>query len=495
MKKYFVVLFAVLLLGACSDSEQGSIVEVGAGPDNADGISAGDDEERSAEEQSEESAEIKPPAGKEETTEAATPGDSEPKESTADLIKYTDFEGSTVSKVSDIEPNALAKRVEALPYDFEIEDDGSEAYSQSFDLDGDGNKEKIEIGYELDRETDEKVYMIIISDHNGNPKYAEYLYNYLNEGAPQSILTVVDLDKNGFLEIVTGNDFGVNAMMQGGFQSLGRVIYSFNPDLGRYTQMPVIGSYYKNSLENENLTVQVNESISGYSASYSYTDDFSYESEESDMDVLESLSIVDEEGGFSKYIKDDINGQPVYLHPAYASKMDEDDTFELIVRENVFSARAATIENTIAYNWNQTYGWLEPVGTVLGNTEEDFELDRTLFDKETFNNTFNTDEAGFEDYMGEWQAVIDGRKINKYINITESTITEIETIKEDKNVEIEMAVENYINKEDTNQLIATGQISTHSEYKDHNGYDNVFTLMKLDDEWLLMDKFGYFYTK
>ncbi|AKG73573.1 hypothetical protein [Salinicoccus halodurans] len=495
MKKYFAVLFAVLLLGACSDSEQGSIVEVGAGRDNAGENKAGDDEERSPEEQSEESAETRPPAGEEETTESDSSEESEPEERTTELITYADYEGSNVSKVRDIEPNALAKRIEKLPYDFETEDGGSEDYKQSFDLDGDGNEETIEIGYELNGETEEKVYMIIISDHNGNPKYAEHLYNYVNEGYPQRFLTVVDLNDDGYLDIVTTNDFGATAYMQNGYQALGRVIYSFNSDLGTFTQTPVIGSYYKNSLDSEKLTVSIEEIIRGFSASYSYEDDFHIDNGEPDSDVLESLSIIDESGNFSSYIEDSINGQRKYYYPEYVSKMNDDDTFELIIDDFIYSAKAASIASTTAYNWNQTYGWLEPVGTVLSNTEEDFELGRTLFDTETFNDAFNTDEAVFEDYLGKWQAVIDGKKVDKHIDITESSITETENPGGEDNVEIEAAVENYIYKEDTNQVMVIGKVTAHSKYEDHNDYDNLLTLMKIDDEWLLMDKFGYFYTK
>ncbi|WP_411843857.1 hypothetical protein [Salinicoccus sp. HZC-1] len=490
MKRYFVLFISVsLLLSACSEPENDAVVEVGAGSNNTD-------RDSTAEGRTTESSSVGDDADANDSTIEKGTAEEETSEDnlgtvegSAELITYSEFEGSGSDKISELEPNNLAKKFESAPYDFNVEDNGSEDYRQSFDLDGDGNEEMIEIGYELDSGTDYKQYMIIISDHNGNPKYAEYLYNYLNEEHPQIILTVVDLDEDGYLDIVTGNNFAATATILGGYQSLGRIIYSFNSDLGQFTQMPVIGSYYENTLTDANLTVNVNNIITGFSESYSYIEDTDITEEE-----ISSIGITDDSGDFNTYVENAINGQVPYVSPIHAAKINDDETFEIVAAETVYYNRAATIEQSSAYNWNDTYGWLEPIGTVLGHTE-DITADRNLYDKETFNNEFKTDEVNFEDYLGEWRSVIDGRKINKHIDISESSITEIETIRESEEIEIEVAVKNYINKENTNQLMVTGEIEKHTEYENHNDYDNLFTLMNVEDQWLLMDKFGYFYIK
>ncbi|MCD2136435.1 hypothetical protein LPW40_00195 [Salinicoccus halitifaciens] len=448
-----------------------------------------------------ESDESKTVASSEESTDAAEAAEENAvEEKEADVeeavqeeewIAYEDMEQPSVQYIKDISPNDLALEIEKNQYDYPVvNEENLENYVQRFDLDSDGNEEEIKILMDGTYSGEHASFILAIYDHRGNPKYAEYLYNAESVEKPMPILTVAELTGDGFLEIVIDSTRGYGYMEGNGDQSISRLVYGFDAYTGNFRQLPAIGSYY-DIVWQEDVAVQIDERVSGLSDILNYR-----EKDNESVDLMIEHGLLDD---YDSRIGQRLVGESRRVYPEKAMKLNEaDEHFSLAVVDVIHDIPDLSIISKNLYQWNETYEWFEVVGSNFTSLDDDtFSFKKPLYTPAKFNGTFGTGDKAFEDYMGSWQMVIDGKLQSRYLDIEEEVIYETERDLKDYEqvIEREITIEDYVYKEETGQLIPRGVMKPFLDQPYNKEYQNLFTLLEIDNEVMLMDQYGHLYVE
>lgn len=489
MKKFIFIinLIAFLILSGCSNDTTDTNTE------GAENVSAEQSEESSKEKSEVSSHEEEETVEELPEEDTSSEGDiAEEEAASSNLVSYDELEEPTVEYITDIAPNDLSEEIEQNPYDFPVVDEEDmENYVQRFDLDGDGNEEEIKVLLDGTYTGEHPSYILAIYDSRGNPKYAEYQYNAESLDDPMPILTVSELTGDNFLEIIMDSTGGYGFMEGNGDQSISRLVYGFDSDSGNFRQLPVLGSYYDIYWE-EDIAVQIDERISGLSQRHDYK-------EMMGEDLVESK---EEHGQFDDYhlqVGQRFVGVPRRVYPEQATKqIESDESFSLAVLDMIHEIPDMSLMSDNLYKWNDTYGWFEVVNSDFSPSGDDtYSFEKPLYSITEFNEQFNAGEAEFEDYLGSWQMVIDGKLQERYLDIGEDMIYETEKNLKDYEqiIEREVTIENYVQKEETGQLIPVGEMAPFLNQPYNASYRNLFTLVKINDEDMLMDRYGHLYVR
>lgn len=482
---FFSLLITILILTACDFSSRGAIPE------------ETNDNELSQKQENVEVQDDQDTVNEDEESTGIYSGVTETNDSTTDNIEVIDFEQymkSEVVYVKDITPNSLAKDIEQnqsnYTYAMNLTD---EIISQKFDIDEDGNKEEIAVMFNNKLTEENPQYILVISDHRGNPKYAEYQYNAETPERSLDILTVAEITGDNMMEIVLEYNSGITAYLGNGYQSLSHLTFSFNPYEGNFTKIPVLGGYYDVEWA-DNLTANVHEEITGFNTYYSYIDQIGSDA----ATVLKSVGIISDR--FSYEIGNKIGTTRRSVIPERAVQSQQGNTqFDIISDEVISHMRIATLTTTNLYTWNEDYNWLEPVSNTLIKQREGeriYDSEKEIFNVDSFNEKFHSSDVEASDFLGSWQLNINGKLQKKQLEISQDKIIETEDTYNVEDInETQVSINAYIYNTETGQLMAEGEVNDSSHNNYNTSYRNQFIIMTVDGEKLLMDKYGYFYIK
>ena len=483
----FYLLIMIFIVAGCDFSSRGAITEI-----------ANDNELN--QEQSNEEAEIELETADEEKEESedneytVTKIDDSASEN-VDVINYEQHNKSDVKYVKDIIPNTLAKDIEQNPFNYTYALNRSdELISENFDIDEDGNEEEIAVMFNNEFTEESTQYILVISDYRGNPKYAEYQYNVEAPESSLDILTVAEITGDNMMEVVLEYNSGITAYLGNGYQSLSHLTFGFNPYIGNFTKLPVLGGYY-NVEWGDNLTANINEEITGFNTFYSYIENVGTDA----VSTLKTVGVISDDSSYEPGNKIDTTRRSVSPERAVQSP-DSSSQFDLISDEVISHLRIATLTTTNLYRWNEDYNWLEPVKSTLTDQDEGeriYDSEKEIFNVNSFNEKFDSNNVEMKDFFGHWQLNINGKIQKKKLEISHDKIieTEEDTYNFEDINETQVSITAYVYNNETGQLIVEGEINN-SSHNDYNiSYRNQFILMKVDGEQMLMDKYGYFYIK
>ena len=403
---------------------------------------------------------------------------------------------------ASLEPNAVADLVNDSNFEVVSTDSG---YETSADIDGDGTEENIQILKNSAVDESEMQlghYILAIKDEGGLARYAEYTYNFFGNGGTPKILETNDIDNDGISEIMLSNTSHSTATEAVGIQSPSRFIYKYDEDIDQFAMVPTLGRFLRNT-EADTFDINVNDVITDldYIFSYAETIEELKEDEESEglLNDFTNFGILnDEHTAFKDDFIENTHGNGRFQYPLYSLQLGNDE-IGILYENPVMSARWLTLNSTALYQYNPQYNWLEMVG--MDDQLEDpsaVEKKRGLFTEDTFNESFNTDDATYTDYQGEWTMVTDGRIMNygyTTLNIDEDEITEEYSGDPIKGHNITVDIDDLSLDDTTNQLNARGNITENDATTVNNMYVNTFTLVDIEGTWHLLDKYGNYYLK